>query len=113
MVASTRFFQRFGVFAFVVVVGTSAPTDTTKHVYGYGGVLPLPPAIGGEDGMAPTPDVLGQRHSTVRTEKGRVLYANERVSSPAGSEAHAATVVRAKRPCSQVVQSRTVATPSS
>ena len=109
MVASTRFLQRFGALGFMVVVGTSAQTDSTRHVYGYGGVLPVPPAATDADDVSATvPDILGQRRSTLRSEKGRVLYANERVSEPANAESGraAASGARAKRPCSQLVQTR-------
>ena len=108
MVASTRFFPRLGAFGFIVVVGTSAPTDTTRHVYGYGGILPVPPAAADGDEMtSQTPDILGQRRPALRTEKGRVLYANERVSAPVRSDAKPiSSGARAKRPCSQLVQTR-------
>ena len=107
MFASTRFLQRFGALGFLVVVGTSAPTDTTRRVYGYGGVLPVPPAIDVDDAEPQMPDILGQRRPTLRTEKGRVLYANERVSAPVGSDGpRAASGPRAKRPCPQLVQTR-------
>ena len=107
MASSTRFLHRFGAFGFLVVVGTSAPSDTTRHVYGYGGILPIPPAAaGGDEATAPTPDILGQRRSTQRIEKGRVLYANERVSAPVGAQAPrpVSSTARAKRPCAQIVQ---------
>ena len=113
MALSTRFLPRLGAFGFIVVVGTSVQTDTTSRVYGYGGILPVPPAaVDGDEPTAPTPDILGQRRSTLRTEKGRVLYANERVSAPAGTDAPrpvSNTAPRAKRPCSQVVQTRPAA----
>jgi hypothetical protein len=113
MFASTRFLQRFGAFGFLVVVGTSAPSDTTRRVYGYGGVLPVPPAVDVDDAGIQLPDILGQRRPTLRSEKGRVLYANERVSTPAGSDAHVTSSSRAKRPCSQLVQTRATGAPDS
>jgi len=115
MFMSTRFLQRFGAFGFLVVVGTSAPSDTTRRVYGYGygGVLPVPPAVDVDDAGIQLPDILGQRRATLRSEKGRVLYANERVSTPAGSDAHATSSSRAKRPCSQLVQTRAAGAPDS
>ena len=113
MFMSTRFLQRFGAFGFLVVVGTSAPSDTTRRVYGYGGVLPVPPAVDVDDAGIQLPDILGQRRPTLRSEKGRVLYANERVSTPAGSDAHATSSSRAKRPCSQLVQARAAGAPDS
>jgi hypothetical protein len=112
MVASTRFLPRLSAFGLFVVVGLSVQTDTTRHVYGYGGILPVPPAATDDDeATAPTPDILGQRRSTMRTEKGRVLYAKERVSAPAGADAARpiSSASRAKRPCSQVVQTRNTA----
>jgi len=47
MFASTRFLPRVGVFGFFVIVGTNIPTDSTatRHVYGYGGMVPVPPAV--------------------------------------------------------------------
>jgi hypothetical protein len=113
MFMSTRFLQRFGAFGFLVVVGTSAPSDTTRRVYGYGGVLPVPPAVDVDDAGIQLPDILGQRRPTLRSEKGRVLYANERVSTPAGSDAHATSSSMAKRPCSQLVQTRAAGAPHS
>ena len=108
MVISTRFLPRLSAFGLIVVVGTSVQTDTTRHVYGYGGILPVPAAVDDDEPTAPTPDILGQRRSTMRTEKGRVLYANERISAPAGTDAPRAvsSSTRAKRPCPQVVQTR-------
>lgn len=110
MLASTSFLARVSALGLFVVVGVSVQTDTTRHVYGYGGILPVPPAVteGADEDMAPTPDILGQRRQTMRTEKGRVLYANERVSAPARTEATRpiSSAPRAKRPCSQVVQTR-------
>ena len=110
MVRSTGFFPRLSAFGFIVVVGTSIPTDTTRHVYGYGGILPVPPAAADDEMSSQTPDILGQRRATIRTEKGRVLYANERVSAPAVDAPRAASPsARAKRPCPQVVQTRNTA----
>lgn len=104
---STRVLSHVSAFGFMVAVGTSAPTDSTRHVYGYGGIVPVPPAVD-EGQPIQTPDILSQRHIAVRTKNGRVLYANERVTMPAGTdEARAAT--RTRHPCSQLVQSRTIA----
>jgi hypothetical protein len=107
MVPSTRFFPRLGALGAIVVIGTGVKTDSTSHVYGYGGILPVPPAVVDADEM-PAPDILGQRRVGQRTEKGRVLYANERVSAPAGTEAARpmSSAARAKRPCAQLVQTR-------
>ena len=105
MFASNRLLPRFGAFAFFLAVGTSAPTDSTRHVYGYGGIVPVPPAVEGDSGIQ-TPDVLMQRRIAVRTKNGRVLYANERVTMPAGSDD--ARVNRARHPCPQLVQSRAI-----
>ena len=106
MFASTRLLPRLGAFGFFVVVGTSVPTDSTRHVYGYGGIVPVPPAVDASDSPLQTPEILSQRRIAVRTKNGRVLYANERVTMPAGSdEAHA---TRARHPCSQLVQLRAV-----
>ena len=112
MIASTRFLPRLGVFGLMMVVGTGAPTDSTRHVRGYGGVIPLPPAVEGSTAdLQQALDLLGQRRLVVRTEKsGRVLYANERVTMPAGSDETRAVspAGKAKHPCSQqqLVQSR-------
>jgi len=111
---STRVLSRVSVFGFLVAVGTSAPTDSTRHVYGYGGIVLVPPVVDVGDGQPiQTPDILNQRRIAVRTKNGRVLYANERVTLPAGTdEARAAT--RTRHPCSQLVQSRTItASPTS
>ena len=106
MFASTRLLPRLGAVGLFVVVGTSVPTDSTRHVYGYGGLVPVPPAVDASDSPLQTPEILSQRRIAVRTKNGRVLYANERVTMPAGSdEAHA---TRTRHPCSQLVQSRAV-----
>ena len=112
MFRSTRVLSRVCAFGFLVVVGTSTPTDSTRHVYGYGGIVPVPPAVDASDTPIQTPDLLNQRHIAVRTKNGRVLYANERTTMPAGTdEAHA---TRPRHPCSQLVQSRaTTSNPSS
>jgi hypothetical protein len=110
MISSSRFLPRLGVFGFMLAVGTSAPTDSTRHVHGYGGIVPLPTAVDVNIGDSQSLALLGRRLAT-RTEKGRVLYANERVTIPAGlDDTRAVTpATRARRPCSQLVQSRTLA----
>src|SRR5438105_8409667 len=109
MFRSTRVLSRVSAFGFLVVVGASAPTDSTRHVYGYGGIVPVPPAV--DDGQPiQTPDILTQRRIAVRSKNGRVLYANERVTTPAGSDDAHVAVSRSRHPCSQLVQSRTAAT---
>jgi hypothetical protein len=112
MRASTRFLSRFGAFGFFVVVGANTPTDTTRQVYGYGGIVIVPAAVDGA--TAQTPDILNQRRIAVRTKNGRVLYANERVTMPAGPD-ETRTVARSgvHHPCSQLVQSRAAAGPNS
>lgn len=115
MIASSRFLPCLGVFGILLAVGTGAPSDSTRHVHGYGGIVPLPTTIVGNIGDAQSLAALGRRLAT-RAEKGRVLYANERVTIQAGSEdTRAATAAsRPRHPCSQVVQSRTLAsTPTS
>jgi hypothetical protein len=111
MIASTRLLPRLGAFGLFMVVGTSVPTDSTRHVYGYGGIVTVPPAVDADTSLQ-TPEILNQRRIAVRTKNGRVLYANERVTMPAAAdEAHA---TRPRHPCSQLVQSRaTTANPSS
>lgn len=109
MIASSRFLPRLGVFGFMLAVGTSAPTDSTRHVHGYGGIVPLPTPVVGTIGDAQSLALLGRRLAT-RAEKGRVLYANERVTIPAGpDDSHSGTPGHSRRPCSQLVQSRTMA----
>jgi|SRR5689334_16053267 hypothetical protein len=110
MIASSRFLPRLGVFGFMLAVGTSAPTDSTRHVHGYGGIVPLPTAVVGNIGDAQSLALLGRRLAT-RAEKGRVLYANERVTIPAGLDdtRTVSPASRQRRPCSQLVQSRTMA----
>ena len=114
MFASTRFLSRVGVFGFFVIVGANVPTDSTstRHVYGYGGMVPVPPAL---DGAAPiqTPDILAQRRIAVRTKNGRVLYANERVTTPAVVDDARPATARVRHPCTQLVQSRSAASPNS
>jgi hypothetical protein len=113
MFASTRFLSRLGAFGLFVVVGTSTPTDSTRHAYGYGGIVVVPPAVDvGGDSANQTPDILTQRRIAVRTKNGRVLYANERVTMPASSD-DARVPTRVRHPCSQLVQSRAVAAPNS
>jgi hypothetical protein len=111
MLASTRFVSRLSAFGFFVVVGVNTPTDSTRHVYGYGGIVIVPQPVGGS-ATVQTPDILSQRRIAVRTKNGRVLYANERVTMPAGTD-DTRTAVRVRHPCSQLVQSRTVAGPNS
>jgi hypothetical protein len=110
MIASTRFLSRLGVFGLMMAVGTGTPTDSTRHVRGYGGLVPLPPAVESTaSDLQQALELLGQRRLVVRTEKsGRVLYANERVTMPAGSDdaRAASSASRAKHPpCPQLVQS--------
>ena len=112
MFASTRFLPRVGAFGFLVIIGTNVPTDSTRHVYGYGGMLPVPPAIDGSDAPIQTPAILTQRRIAVRTKNGRVLYANERTTTPAQTD-EARASARVRHPCSQLVQSRTTAGPNS
>ncbi|HKW45787.1 MAG TPA: hypothetical protein VJN70_00020 [Gemmatimonadaceae bacterium] len=107
MFRSTRVLSRVCAFGFMVLVGANAPTDSTRHVYGYGGIVPVPPAVD-EGQPTQTPDILTQRRIAVRSKNGRVLYANERVTMPAASDDHAAAS-RSRHPCSQLVQ-RTAAT---
>lgn len=110
MTESTRFLPRLSAFGFLLIVGTGAPTDSTRHVHGYGGIVALPTAVETSIGDAQSLAMLGRRLST-RAEKGRVLYANERVTIPAGlDDTRAATPAsHARHPCSQLVQSRTLA----
>lgn len=105
MISSTRFFPCLSAFGFLLVVGTTAPTDSTRHVRGYGGIVPLPTPIDTSIGDVQSLALLGRRLAA-RAEKGRVLYANERVTIPAGLDDTRA--VRTRRPCSQLVQSRTL-----
>lgn len=108
MFRSTRVLSCVSAFGFLVAVGASAPTDSTRHVYGYGGIVPVPPAV--EDGQPiQTPEILSQRRIAVRTKNGRVLYANERVTMPAANDEARASASRARHPCSQLVQSRAAA----
>ena len=115
MFASTRFLPRVGVFGFFLVVGTNIPTDSTatRRVYGYGGMVPVPPAVDGGAGTIQTPDILSQRRIAVRTKNGRVLYANERVTTPATVDEARAATARVHHPCTQLVQSRSNAGPNS
>lgn len=111
MPASTRSLSRLGAFGFFLVVGTTTPTDSTRHMYGYGGIVIVPPAVDGGTG-SPAPEILSQRRIAVRTKNGRVLYANERVTMPAATD-DTRSVARVRHPCSQLVQSRTIAGPNS
>ena len=112
MLASTSVLQRFGAIGLIVIIGTGTPTDTTRQVYGYGGVFPVPPILEDSEVVASLPslpDVL-HRVLSLRTEKGRILYANERVSAARATEAarpSAAAKSRTKSPCSEIVQGRT------
>jgi hypothetical protein len=107
MLASTSFLQRFGAIGLIVIIGTGTPSDTTRQVKGYGGIFPVPPAMDDSEVVAMLPDVL-HRVLSLRTEKGRILYANERVSATRATEAKspAATKSRTKTPCSEIVQGR-------
>jgi hypothetical protein len=112
MFRSTRVLSRVSAFGFLVVVGTNAPTDSTRHVYGYGGIVPVPAAV--DEGQATqTPDILMQRRIAVRSKNGRVLYANERVTMPAASDDARAAAARSRHPCSQLVQRTAIAAPNS
>ena len=115
MFASTRFLPRVGVLGFFVIVGTNIPTDSTstRHVYGYGGMVLVPPAADGGAPAIQTPDILDQRRIAVRTKNGRVLYANERVTTPAAVDDARPATARVRHPCTQLVQSRSTAGPNS
>jgi len=113
MSASSRLLSRVGALGFFLVVGTHFPTDSTRHVYGYGGIIPVPPAVDAGDSAIQTPEILNQRRIAVRTKNGRVLYANERVTTPASVDETRTMAARTRHPCSQVVQSRTSAGPNS
>lgn len=115
MSASTRFLPRVGVFGFFVIIGTNIPTDSTsaRHVYGYGGIVQVPPAVDGGATAIQTPDILNQRRIAVRTKNGRVLYANERVTTPAAADDARAATARVRHPCTQLVQSRSATGPNS
>jgi hypothetical protein len=113
MFASTRFLSRVGVIGIFLVIGTNIPTDTTHHVYGYGGIVPVPPAVDASDTPIQTPEILNQRRIAVRTKNGRVLYANERVTMPAGTDEARTASARLRHPCSQIVQARNTAGPNS
>ena len=109
MLASTSFLQRFGAIGLIVIIGTGTPTDTTRQVVSYGGIFPVPPAMDDSEVVASLPDVL-HRVLSLRTEKGRILYANERVSAARATEAarpSGAVKSRTKAPCSEIVQGRT------
>ena len=70
MIASTRLLPRLGAFGLFVVVGTTVPTDSTRHVYGYGGIVVVPPAV--DDGQPiQTPDILSQRRIALRRKDSR------------------------------------------
>jgi hypothetical protein len=115
MFASTRFLPCIGVLGFFVLVGANVPTDSTstRHVYGYGGMVPVPPALDGGAVPIQTPDILNQRRIAVRTKLGRVLYANERVTTPAAVDEARAATAHMRHPCTQLVQSRSAAGPIS
>jgi hypothetical protein len=115
MFASTRFLPRVGALGFFVIVGANVPTDSTstRHVYGYGGMVPVPPALDGSAAPIQTPDILAQRRIAVRTKNGRVLYANERVTTPAAVDDARPTTTHVRHPCTQLVQSRSAASPNS
>jgi hypothetical protein len=107
MLASTSFLQRFGAIGLIVTIGTATPTDTTRQVNGYGGIFPVPPAMDDSEVVATLPEVL-HRVLSLRTEKGRILYANERVSATRATEAKGPVAkARTKTPCSEIVQGRT------
>ena len=113
MSVSSRFLSRVGVLGFFLFVGTNVPTDSTHHVYGYVGIVPVPPTVDAGDSPIQTPEILNQRRIAVRTKNGRVLYANERVTTPAAVDEMHTAVTRTRHPCSQVVQSRMSAGPNS
>jgi len=113
MSASSRFLSRVGALGFFLIVGTNVPTDSTRHVYGYGGMVPVPPAVDAADSPIQTPEILTQRRISVRTKNGRVLYANERVTTPAAVDEIRTASARTRHPCAQLVQSRASAGPNS
>lgn len=112
MFRSTRVLSRVSAFGFMVVLGANAPTDTTRHVYGYGGIVPVPPAVD-EGQPTQTPDILTPRRIALRSKNGRVLYANERVTMPAASDDAHTAATRTRHPCSQLVQRTATAAPNS
>lgn len=111
--SASRFLSRVGAIGFFMIIGTNVPKDSTRHVYGYGGIIPVPPAVDAGDSGIQTPEILNQRRIAVRTKNGRVLYANERVTTPASVDEMRTMAARPRHPCSQVVQSRTSAGPNS
>jgi hypothetical protein len=113
MFASTRFLSCAGALGFFLVIGANVPNDSTRHVYGYGGIIPVPPAVDGSASAIQLPEMLMQRRIAVRTKNGRVLYANERVTTSAATDETHAPAAHVRHPCSQLVQARAVAGPNS
>ncbi|HKO15373.1 MAG TPA: hypothetical protein VJU87_03985 [Gemmatimonadaceae bacterium] len=107
MLASTSFLQRLGAIGVLVAAGSRIPVDSTRQVYGYGGVLPVPVVVADTEIAMALPELLVARRTLGHGEKGRVLYAASRPSAARTDAARAATpAAHARRPCSQLVQAR-------
>lgn len=96
---------------FIVITGTHAPSDPTRHPTGtgYGGVLPVPTPNGSILTGSRVDAMVEPRHDG-RVQRGRVLYA------PGHEPATAVAAAKARRaPCPErrVVQGHTPTTPNS
>jgi hypothetical protein len=101
-----------GVLAAAIILGPGTDTTLTR-LPGYGGVLPIP-FVADDASLILSPDeIIAPRHTEGRTERGRILYANDR--APKATQVDPVRTARAKRsPCnSSLLQSRTSAQPNS
>jgi len=103
-----------GVLAVALIVGPGTDSTLTQRLPGYGGVLPIP-FVTDDVSLILSPDeIIAPRHTVGRTERGRILYANDR--APKAQPPEPVRTARAKRssPCnSSLLQSRTSAQPNS
>lgn len=101
-----------GVLAVAIIIGPGTDSTLTQRP-GYGGVLPIP-FVTDDASLILSPDeIIAPRHSVGRTERGRILYANDR--APKAPQPEPVRTARDKRsPCnSSLLQSRTSAQPNS
>jgi len=100
----------------VAITFGPGPDSTSAKLPGYGGVLPLPFAADDAALLLSPAEIIAPRHTERRTERGRILYANDRAPKAAPSPGEPVRTARLKRPpcttTSSLLQSRASAQPN-
>jgi len=101
-----------GVLAVAIMIGPGTDSTLTQKLPGYGGVLPIPFAADDASMFLSPTEIIAPRHTEGRTERGRILYANDR--APKAPQPEPVRTARAKRPpcTTSLLQSRTPAQPN-